>query len=560
MFRNFFFFLFLNLILITNFSFAQTGGFDQIEIIAAKPGKHVCNLPPTDINAHFFIRSNPKVLERMKNKANTTFEVDYFSSCGEQEWPAEAITAFEFALGIWSEHINSDVPIKINANWMLLEGNTLGSARPSQIVQITGVGEPNTWYSLAHLSAVSGQVIRERLDDIDYDIDMNVQCNFDDWYFGTDANVPQNKSDFVTVILHEIGHGLGFLGSMDGDPETETGEWGVGDNSNPLIYDHFTVDGDHNSLINTAVYPNPSTQLYATLTGQNGGVYFDGADANESLEGHAANRARLYSPDPFNEGSSYSHFDQATFRQTINALMLPFIDRTFAVHTPGPLFCGVMGDMGWPLGDGCLDLIPTPILLADSDQLNFGILNAGETVQRSLIITNRNDAEENLEGTLEIDNANYSVIGDQNFDLEPGMSEEIIIEYSPQENMRHSATLSVIHNAKNEITPLSISIEGETLGADQVVELDQSYPNPFVANNSENLAMPVIEYAISRSSDVKLDLYTVSGQHLYSLVNARQEPARYREMVEMSGLSTGIYIYRIVVDGVAKSGKLMYVR
>jgi hypothetical protein len=34
----------------------------------------------------------------------------------------------------------------------------------------------------------------------------------DDWYFGTDANPSDDKFDFVYAALHEIGHGLGFLG------------------------------------------------------------------------------------------------------------------------------------------------------------------------------------------------------------------------------------------------------------------------------------------------------------------------------------------------------------
>ncbi|MCK7534680.1 MAG: hypothetical protein MZV63_28610 [Marinilabiliales bacterium] len=32
------------------------------------------------------------------------------------------------------------------------------------------------------------------------------------WYFGTDGNTPELLYDFVTVVLHEIGHGLGFTG------------------------------------------------------------------------------------------------------------------------------------------------------------------------------------------------------------------------------------------------------------------------------------------------------------------------------------------------------------
>lgn len=532
----------------------------DFEIIDTYQPKHIFKLPPTNTNAHFFVQSSEEVLERIKNKAKSNFQVDYFSSCDGEVWPQEAKTAFEFALSIWSEHISSDVPIKVNANWMSLEGNTLGSARPSQIVQISGAGEPDTWYTLAQLSALTGQAIREQLEDVDYDIDMNVQCDFDDWYFGTDANVPENRSDFVTVVLHEIGHGIGFLGSMNGDNDTDTAEWGVGNDTDPLIYDRFTVDGDYTNLISTSTYPNPSSDLYKALIGERDGIFFEGRDANRTLSGPGPDRAKLYSPNPFDEGSSYSHFDQATFRQSINALMLPFIDRTFAVHSPGPLFCGVLSDMGWPLGEGCIDMIPAAILVTNQPELNFGVLNSGETAEATFIISNREDAEATLNGAVQLESDQFFIEGGNSFSLEPGARQEFAIRYEPTADERHRATLSINHDASNVPSPFMIPLVGESLDTDQIVELDQSYPNPFVVNNSYNAENPIIEFAISERSHVKLDLFTVSGQHLQPIVDADLDAQRYAESVDMSGLSSGIYIYRIVVNGVAKSGKLMYVR
>lgn len=564
--KGFFLLLFFS-VLLTNLIEAQSIGESNFEIIDSRSSNHVCKLPPTNVNANFSVRSSRDVLNRIRSKAQSNFEVDYFSSCGSENWPQEAITAFEFALSIWSEHISSDVPIKVNANWMELEGNTLGSARPSHVVQIanTQAVVDSTWYTLAQLSALTGQAIREQITDsdgnpVEYDIDMNVQCDFDDWYFGTDADVPENKSDFVTVVLHEIGHGLGFLGSMNGDNDTGTGEWGVGNDSDPLIYDRFTVDGDYNNLINAQVYPNPSGELYSALIGEQEGIYFDGRDANSTLSGPGPDRARLYSPDPFDEGSSYSHFDQSTFRRSTNALMLPFIDRSFAVHTPGPLFCGVLSDMDWPLGEGCIDFIESGILVTDKSALNFGVLNSGETKELTLILSNREDAEAALTGSLQLSNDQFIIDGNNTFSIMPGASREINIMYAPSAEGRHQGTLEITHNASNIPSPFSVMIEGESLGSGEIVELNQSYPNPFVVNNSHNTDNPVIEFAISEQSHVKLDLFTVSGQHLQPLIDATLEPRRYMESVDMSGLSSGIYIYRIVVNGVAKTGKLMFVK
>ena len=36
-----------------------------------------------------------------------------------------------------------------------------------------------------------------------------------EWYLGLDGRVPEGVYDMVTVALHEMGHGLGYLGSAN---------------------------------------------------------------------------------------------------------------------------------------------------------------------------------------------------------------------------------------------------------------------------------------------------------------------------------------------------------
>jgi hypothetical protein len=42
------------------------------------------------------------------------------------------------------------------------------------------------------------------------DINATFSSSHPDWYFGTGDSTPINKIDFVSVVLHELGHGLGF--------------------------------------------------------------------------------------------------------------------------------------------------------------------------------------------------------------------------------------------------------------------------------------------------------------------------------------------------------------
>ncbi len=568
--------LFLTLIFLLTAENVSGQGFDtsQLRVMHPPDTENICTLEPTDIDAHFFIGPSREMDDRLKQAATTTFEVDYFieqnNSCGATTWPVDAREAFDFAIDIWSTHLRSDVPIRVQAIWRNIESEpgtvVLGNAGPTRIVQWSDddLVELNTWYTLAQLSAMTGLPLREQIEDsegntLQYDVVVNINCDFDDWYFGTDASVPDGRTDFITVVLHEIGHGIGFIGSASGDNDTRTGEYGralMGGNVlMPFIYDIFVEDADFFSLLNETIYPNPSGQIYNALISRRGGLFFEGEDANMTLQEEEADRAKLYTPDPYRAGSSYSHVDHETFKKTVNALMRPRIDRAMAIHTPGPLFCGMLSDMGWPLGAGCLSFLASDAIIAVSEtELDFGVTNVGDKIQLSFTISNEPSAIETLSGAVEISGDGFSLLSNSTFSLEPGENTTVNVQYAPDKKDRHSGTLRILHNANNVQSPIIMSLKGEALEEDQVVKLEQSYPNPVVPTTPS----PTIPYAISRDADVSLDLFSINGHHLQSLVQSFQNSGRYEVEVDMQGLSSGIYIYRIIVDNVTESGKLMF--
>jgi len=74
-------------------------------------------------------------------------------------------------------------------------------------------------------------------------------------------------------------------------------------------------------------------------------LFFNGAGAR------AANGGRnvpIFAPNPFDDGSSYSHQDEATFPAgNANSLMTPQLGRAEAIHSPGPIGMGILRDIGW---------------------------------------------------------------------------------------------------------------------------------------------------------------------------------------------------------------------
>jgi len=530
------------------------------------PHEHeVCTLNPTDINAFYYIKPDERLLNLMNKSTETLFEVDYLpdgqNACPTSNWPQEAINAFEYALNIWALHIQSDVPLRVRATWRNFENDddriTLGGAAPTRIVQLPGVGLPNTWYSISHLTALSGEPIRDQIDNLNHDINVNMNCNFDRWYFGTDGNTPENLIDFVTVVLHEIGHGIGFIGSISSEEESDVAEWGSGDPPMPFIFDVHAVDEDSNNLIDTNFYGNPSTDLREAITGLRGGVYLEGEEISLPLIDETADRAKLFTPTEYLPGSTYSHFDQATFTGTPNALMRPRIDRAFAVHSPGPLFCGLLRDMEWPLGEACLQFLsPFSVLNLASNDINFGVTTVGEIIERSLLIRNDLNSDDELEIRLESNNTQFTLLSGSEFIIPAGSEFNLPLLFTPTSDGIKNAVLTIHHNAKNTPSPITVQLTGESLPANEIARLDQSYPNPVVNIGSG----ATISYALAKESNVSLDLFSVNGQHIRSIVNTRQQSGRYNVNVDLSGLSSGIYLYRIIVDGDISTKKLMLFR
>ena len=256
-------------------------------------------------------------------------------------WPADAQTAFDYAAGIWETQIDSTVDIVINACWTTLGAGILGhAATESYHGNFSGAPVTYTWYQAALANALAGTDLNDSngsdYDGFNGDADADMEIAYSDafsWYFGTDG-ISGSKLDFVSVVLHEVTHGLGFAGSMR--VSGSNGYWGL--SGYPVAYDRFTEDNSGTALLS---YTSNTPELKTALTSQY--VYFDGANANAANGG---GRVELYTPSTWNSGSSYAHLGES-FNGTINALMTYSISAGESIHDPGPVTLGILQDVGW---------------------------------------------------------------------------------------------------------------------------------------------------------------------------------------------------------------------
>ena len=264
-----------------------------------------------------------------------TIEVEYIN------FPADnlARNAFEYAVNIWEAELISTVPIRIRAEWRSLASGVLGQAIwGSAYANFGGEQHMNTFYPVALAEKITGREINGSAE-ADIVASFNSQAS---WYFGIDGNTPSGKMDMVTIVLHEIAHGLGFTDTYD--VEETQGTVGLANNGDsvPFIFDVFVENKTDQNLLHD--FQSPSTALASQL--QSSDVFFDSPLAVQALKGA---RPELFAPSSFDNGSSISHLDENTFSTVADAnrLMTPQIGFAEAIHTPGSVLMAMLGDIGW---------------------------------------------------------------------------------------------------------------------------------------------------------------------------------------------------------------------
>jgi hypothetical protein len=273
----------------------------------------------------------------------------------------QRLNAFQFAANVWGATLTSSPTITIRSSWDTTLGctatsATLGAAAPVSLSQnFPNAPFSGTWYPVALRNALAGN---------DPSPNPEIRARFNPnlgttgclpnrpWYLGLDGN-HGSGIDLVTVLLHEFGHGLGFLTFTD----PETGDFASG---SPSVWDRFLLDKVTGKLwlnetsaervassisINNLVWTGP--QVTASVPG----MLVAGADSS--------NRVLLYAPNPLESGSSVSHFDRSA---TPNLLMEPIIssDLTHNLSPPNDLTVPLMRDIGWSASNAPPTPTPTP--------------------------------------------------------------------------------------------------------------------------------------------------------------------------------------------------------
>lgn len=305
--------------------------------------------------------------------ANVEFEVEYQDTASTGFLATTPVTpvggnqgttlgeqrriALEHALGEFAERLSSSVPIHIQARFQNLGGSSssaiLASAGPEWFnYNFKNAPARNIAYPSALANKLSGMDLSDQSKGI-ADVNLTINADIDGaalgnstYYYGLDGRSPRFDIDFITVITHELIHGLGFLSAIDpltghkfGCSQASCRTNDIGD-----IFSTFLARQTQASQTPTPLLNMTQSQRLAAVTA-NGQIIWTGnfaqAQSTNFLTGLISDAPKIYAPSPLELGSSLSHTDLSL---SPAELMQPSYSGSMGLSY---LSLAMLADLGW---------------------------------------------------------------------------------------------------------------------------------------------------------------------------------------------------------------------
>lgn len=452
------------------------------------------------------------------------------------------LNAFQYAADLWAVCLNSPVTITVQAQmdpqFCDATSAVLGSAGTTT-VHANFTGAPtNVWYPQALANSIAG-VDLSASPDISATFNSNLNGNPAclggiGWYYGFDG-MSGGDIDFVTVVFHEIGHGLGFQTFMASN--------GVLFSGLPDTYlNNLYCEGN-----SPPDYPSMNNPQRASCNVGDPDLVWDGAAVttlgNAILSGGLNNgRVRMHAPNPYQNGSSVSHWSPALLP---NEFMEPFY--AGPNHELG-LGIKLMEDIGWSVGAATVLVTSTgtnvgfsfPLLEARIELSDIGS-NTAYNVQGTLsggpAWLNITDANCSY-GTIAPSQSSNGAPDSYELDLTdwPGGSFTVDVNVTWQDECGIDRNVVLQKTFDDVLT----SVPGYVPDR---YSLAQNFPNPFNPTTE-------IEYELKQGGTVELAVFDVAGNRIRTLVSGAR-PSGPNTVLwdgrDNSGrtVSSGVYFYRI---------------
>jgi VCBS repeat-containing protein len=262
-------------------------------------------------------------------KAKMTFVFTY--TTGSQYWTPEAKNALQSAANMVAAYIVVSKPVTVTFD--VTAENSPSSAT------LASAGSDLTSTSAGFFNTVVQNKILTGVDSNGTAADGYVDVNFGTpWAYGD--SVTNTQYDFTSTAMHELLHAFGFLSYIDAPGSS----WNTR-GTNWTTFDSFIVTNNKTKVIGTVTNKNRWNTAYnKNLTGGNSGLYFNGVNA---IAANGGLLVPLYTPSPWESGSSVSHMDDSTFTGAKSQLMNALADTGKNIRAISAIELGILKDIGY---------------------------------------------------------------------------------------------------------------------------------------------------------------------------------------------------------------------
>jgi hypothetical protein len=495
---------------------------------------------------------------------------------------AQRLFVFQTAANIWGALLQSSVEIQVlaqfNPQTCTATSGVLGSAAPTALDRnFPGAIFTNTWYHEALASKLAGVDLSASAD-INATFNSNVgmaNCLSVGWYYGIDGN-EGDQIELLPVVLHELGHGLGFSTQTNG----QTGAYFM---SFPHVFDRFLYNPA------TGLHWNQMTaaqRAASALTCTN--LVWDGPLVTSRATAYLGPKPVLHVNAPAPAVGDYE-VGQADFGPPLNetgltgdvvlandgvgvtsnaceplinvvAGKIVLLDRggcTFTVKVKNAQNAGAIGVVVADSAAGC-----PPAGMGGSDptitipsvritQANGNTLKANLTGQNvTMIVDLTKRAGTHSSGRIMMFAPNPYQSGSSVSHWDTATEPNLLMEPAINNSLSTDPDLTIqLFGDIGWFGATGVATEQAAGGGFQLA-LSQSAPNPGAGYLS-------VRYAIPARGRVTLRVFDVSGRLVATPVDGMMDAGPHAAEIRTAGLAAGVYFYRLESAGNSLSRRLV---
>ena len=287
-------------------------GVDTFRVIAIDRGFHVSLLS--------LLRPIGTRATSLINQGAITFAFNYTD--GGTSWTEDRRQALEDVATQLLLYFRVNAPVTLTYDVGLQDNDALASAGSNVILDRSGF-----WRTVVQNKLLTGY------DSNGSEADGQIDWNFRDYEWALGDSVESSEYDFVSTAIHELMHSFGFLSYVDEAGKNDERIW--------TTFDSFVV---------TSAGARPISPFYRwrnrfdpLLTDEEDGLYFGGAHAIAAFGGLVP----LYTPNPWEPGSSMSHLDDLTFTGLDQKIMNAATDTGLGVRVFSAVELAILTDLGY---------------------------------------------------------------------------------------------------------------------------------------------------------------------------------------------------------------------